>query len=77
MKGLEFERVAIIDTDDRTIPQPAALTDRNAYPVQHALDLQRECCLLYVAATRARDGLWMGWTGEASRFLGVTKDLET
>ncbi len=46
-------------------------------PVQRNHDLQRERCLLYVAATRARDGLWVGWSGKRSRFLMtrmVTRD---
>ncbi len=71
MKGLEFERVAIVDVDDRSIPAPIALTDPEADQVQYKTDLQRELCLLYVAATRARDGLWVGWSGTPSRFLGV------
>ena len=70
MKGLEFERVAIIDADDRTLPAAAALTDASDDPSQRAVDLQRELCLLYVAATRARDELWVGWSGKPSRFLG-------
>jgi hypothetical protein len=74
MKGLEFERVAIFDADDSTIPLPISLTDKAADATQHQLDLQRECCLLYVAATRARDDLWIGWSGKPSRFLGPMLD---
>lgn len=71
MKGLEFVNVAIVDADDHTIPSPAALTDRAADPTQHAADLQQEACLLYVAASRARESLWVGWSGKPSRFLGA------
>lgn len=68
MKGLEFTRVAIVDLTDEWFPEPLALsTDDQA---QRAADLQREACLLYVAATRARDELWVGWHDEPSRFLG-------
>ncbi len=70
MKGLEFKRMALVDVDDATIPSPYALTDAAADEVQHRVDLQREQCLLYVAATRARDELWVGWSGKPSRFLG-------
>ncbi len=71
MKGLEFERLAIVDVDDRTVPMPAALTSHNEDPEQAKSDMQRELCLLYVAATRARDELWVGWSGKPSRFLGA------
>ena len=68
MKGLEFKRVAIVDLTDEWFPEPMALADDD--PVQRAADIQREACLLYVAATRARDDLWVGWHGDPSRFLG-------
>ncbi len=69
MKGLEFRAVAVVDVDDDTVPLPAALTDKSADPVQHRVDLTRERCLLYVACTRARDHLWLGWQGKPSRFI--------
>lgn len=71
MKGLEFRCVAIADVDDRRVPSPAAITSQSVDPAQHASDLQRELCLLYVAATRARDQLVVSWNGTPSRFLGV------
>ncbi len=37
--------------------------------MQHASDLELEKCLLYVAATRARDGLYLTWAVTPSRFL--------
>ena len=70
MKGLEFQRVAIVDVHDRTIPNPAGLTDSADDPARAEADLRRELCLLYVAATRARDELWVSWSGKPSRFLG-------
>lgn len=69
MKGLEFRCVAIADVDDDTVPSRHALTDRHADEVQFRADLQRELCLLYVACTRAREELWLGWSGKPSRFL--------
>lgn len=69
LKGIEFRCVAVIDVDDDTVPLPFALTDRFADEVQHRLDLKRERCLLYVACTRARDDLWLGWSGRPSRFF--------
>jgi len=70
MKGLEFRAVAVVDVDDARVPSHMAMTDKVADEVQYRLDLRRECCLLYVACTRARTHLWVGWSGNASRFLG-------
>jgi hypothetical protein len=69
LKGLEFRCVAITDCDDDNVPARWDLTPFVDDPVQRNHDLQRERCLLYVAATRARDGLWVGWSGKRSRFL--------
>ncbi|MGB3674897.1 MAG: 3'-5' exonuclease, partial [Candidatus Nanopelagicales bacterium] len=71
MKGLEYERVAVSDADDASVPAGWAMTERDDDPVQHASDLELEKSLLYVAATRARDGLYITWSGTPSRFLGV------
>jgi len=38
-------------------------------PVQHAADMLRERCLLYVACTRARDRLVVTSSGTPSRLL--------
>ena len=70
MKGLEFRCVAVVDVDDGRVPSRSSLTDKASDEVQHRLDIQRELCLLYVACTRARDHLWVGWSGKPSRFLG-------
>jgi superfamily I DNA/RNA helicase len=53
-----------------TVPAPSALTGAAAGdPVAHAQDLQRERCLLFVALTRARDHLYISYTGSPSAFL--------
>ena len=70
MKGLEYERVAVSDADDDSVPAAWAMTGRDEDEVQHVADLELEKCLLYVAATRARDGLYITWSGTPSRFLG-------
>jgi superfamily I DNA/RNA helicase len=69
MKGVEFRCVAVIDLDDDTVPLRWAVTPQHADPVQHTADLQRERCTAYVAATRAREDLWIGRSGRPSRFL--------
>jgi superfamily I DNA/RNA helicase len=70
MKGLEFQAVAVIGAADGTVPAPNALTAAAADPVAHAHDLQRERCLLFVALTRARDHLYISYSGSPSAFLG-------
>ena len=71
LKGLEYRCVAIVDADDDTIPMPKAVTDAAIDEAQHEADLRRERCLVYVACTRARDELWLGWSGKRSRFLST------
>lgn len=69
MKGLEFQAVAVIGVADGVMPAPSALTHATADPVAHAQDLQRERCLLFVACTRARDHLYVSYSGAPSPFL--------
>lgn len=69
MKGLEYRAVAVIGVADDHVPFPPELTPANTDPVQHEADLQRERCLVYVACTRAREDLWIGWSGTPSRFI--------
>ena len=63
MKGLEFQAVAVIGVADGTAPAPSALTGAATDPVAHAQDLQRERCLPFVACTRARDHLYVSYSG--------------
>ena len=70
MKGLEFQAVAVIGVADGIVPVPSAVTPREDDPVAHAQDLQRERCLLFVACTRARDHLYLSYSGSPSPFLG-------
>lgn len=69
MKGLEFRAVAMLDVGATSVPPSIAVTDAGEDPVRHAQDVQRERCLLYVAATRAREALAVSWTGKPSRLL--------
>lgn len=69
MKGLEFQAVAVIGVADGTVPAPNALTEADSDQVAHAQDLQRERCLLFVALTRARDHLYISYSGSPSAFL--------
>jgi superfamily I DNA/RNA helicase len=69
MKGLEFQAVAVIGVDQGLVPEPAAITPETEDPVTHALDLQRERCVLFAACTRARDHLFVSATGAPSTFL--------
>jgi superfamily I DNA/RNA helicase len=71
MKGLEFQAVAVTGVTEGAVPAPAAVTSETVDPVAHALDLQRERCVLSVACTRARDHLYVSYSGRPSPFLGL------
>jgi AAA domain/UvrD-like helicase C-terminal domain len=75
MKGLEFQAVAVIGVDERSVPAAAAVTPEHEDPLAHAQDLQRERCVLFVACTRARDHLFVSYTGVASPFLSADRLL--
>ncbi|OSP44759.1 DNA helicase UvrD [Streptomyces sp. 13-12-16] len=74
-KGLEFRCVAVIGVNDEALPFPKAVTPPEVDPKQYETDMLSERCLLFVACTRARDSLFVSWSGEPSTFLteaGVT-----
>ena len=68
-KGLEFQGVAVIGVEQGLVPDLTAVTPESEDAVEHAQDLQRERCTLFVACTRARDQLYVSGTGEPSVFL--------
>jgi superfamily I DNA/RNA helicase len=69
MKGLEFQAVAVIGAEHGSVPAASALTPFSEDPLAHDQDLQRERCLLFVACTRARDHLYVSYSGQPSPFL--------
>ncbi|WP_370011843.1 AAA family ATPase [Nocardiopsis sp. LDBS0036] len=69
MKGLEFRCVAVVGADREHLPLDSQVTDVSEDPVAHSHDLQRERNLLFVACTRARDSLYVSYSGEPSPFL--------
>jgi hypothetical protein len=69
MKGLEFQAVAVIGVEQGTVPAGSAVTPSAEDPLAHDQDLQRERCVLFVACTRARDHLYVSYTGHPSPFL--------
>ncbi|MHA7181622.1 3'-5' exonuclease [Arthrobacter sp. MDB2-24] len=68
-KGMEFTRVVLFGVSDQYLP--AAHQSKNLAPAEQADALLRERSLLYVAATRARDGLVVSWSGKPSELLGT------
>ncbi|MCA9288021.1 MAG: AAA family ATPase [Phycisphaerales bacterium] len=67
-KGLEFRYVFVIACRESAVPADFALkaaTDADAVEVV----TRRERSLLYVAMTRARDGVYISWSGQRSPFL--------
>ncbi|WFE35605.1 UvrD-helicase domain-containing protein [Micromonospora sp. WMMD975] len=69
MKGLEFRCVALAGATAKTIPFAKEVTPAEVDQVQHDNDLLRERCLLFVAATRAREALYASWSGAPSPYL--------
>ena len=69
MKGLEFRCVALAGVTARAIPFAKEVTPAEVDRVQHDNDLLRERCLLFVAATRAREALHVSWNGAPSPYL--------
>jgi hypothetical protein len=67
-KGLEFKAVLVADVSSETVPLPFALKN-NKDPQDFEESLQREKQLLYVSITRARDEVYVTWTGAPSEFL--------
>ncbi|MBQ0995028.1 UvrD-helicase domain-containing protein [Streptomyces sp. RK62] len=68
-KGLEYRYAAVVGVNDAALPNPSAVTPEDVDRLQHEADLAAERCLLFVACTRARDGLYVSWTGQPSPFL--------
>ncbi|GGR33234.1 UvrD-helicase domain-containing protein [Streptomyces roseolus] len=71
-KGLEYRCVAVVGVHDGAVPYPKAVTPADVDLRQHEADLLAERCLLFVACTRARDGLYVSWAGDPSPFLLTT-----
>ena len=69
MKGLEFRCVAVAGAGRAAVPLTQAVTPASEDPVRHALDLQQERCLLFVACTRARERLRVSWSGPRSALV--------
>jgi superfamily I DNA/RNA helicase len=69
MKGLEFQAIAVIGVEDGLVPAPAAVTPADTDQLAHQQDLLRERCVLFVACTRARDHLFVSYSGKPSQFL--------
>jgi superfamily I DNA/RNA helicase len=69
MKGLEFRCVAVIGVTAHAVPFAKEMTPAEVDRLQHDSDLLRERCVLFVACTRAREVLYVSWSGKASPFL--------
>ncbi|NES28141.1 AAA family ATPase [Micromonospora terminaliae] len=74
MKGLEFRCVAVIGATERAVPFAKEVTPPEVDPLQHDSDMLRERCLLFVASTRAREALYVSWSGPPSPFLAYAAD---
>ncbi|MEU4772681.1 UvrD-helicase domain-containing protein [Micromonospora sp. NPDC023644] len=69
MKGLEFRCVAMVGATAKAVPFTKEVTPPEVDQLQHESDMLRERCLLFVASTRAREALYVSWSGTPSPFL--------
>ncbi len=69
MKGLEFRCVVVAGVGAKMVPEPNAVTPAGVDQHAHDQDIEREKCLLFVAATRAREELLVTWHGQPSAFI--------
>ncbi|MET8571027.1 DEAD/DEAH box helicase [Streptomyces sp. NPDC004783] len=69
MKGLEYRCVAVAGATASAFPFPPAVTPADVDRLQNATDLAAERCLLFVACTRAREALYVSYSGRPSEFL--------
>jgi superfamily I DNA/RNA helicase len=67
-KGLEFRVVALVACDQGVLPLEERVSDvADEFELDEVLATERQ--LLYVAATRARDRLWISGVVPVSEFL--------
>lgn len=67
-KGLEFKVVFVIDSDNQNLPLSSVIRSIND-PIEHKDILEKEKNLFYVSLTRARDEVYVTWTGEKTSFI--------
>ncbi|WP_219465693.1 UvrD-helicase domain-containing protein [Nonomuraea rhizosphaerae] len=70
LKGLEFDRVALIGVAEGVVPEPPP-SNAPEDPAARARALLRERSMLYVACTRARSILYISHSGRGSPFLSL------
>jgi superfamily I DNA/RNA helicase len=67
-KGLEFRVVVVLACDEGVLPLEERVVDvADEFELDEVVATERQ--LLYVAATRARDRLWISGVAPASEFL--------
>ncbi len=67
-KGLEFRAVAVMACDDEVLPSQSRIEEvGDGGDLQEVYETERQ--LLYVACTRAREGLWVSGVRPESEFL--------
>lgn len=73
-KGMEFTRVVLFGMSESNLAAGA----KSGHLAQADLDdaVLKERSLLYVAATRARDGLVVSWSGPPSKLLGTKQQAQ-
>jgi len=68
-KGLEYQKLAIVAACEGILPRAGIGQYRESDPARYERELKKARSLLFVAETRARDGLSVSWHGTPSQFL--------
>jgi hypothetical protein len=67
--GLEYRYTAVVGVNDRALPNSAAATPQKLDRLQHEAALAAEAACCSPPCTRARDSLYVSWTGQPCPFL--------
>ena len=68
-KGLEYQQMIVAGVSDGILPATRVAGLRDTDPLRYEREVKQARSLLFVAATRARDGLAISWHGAPSPFL--------
>ncbi|WP_433205306.1 UvrD-helicase domain-containing protein [Dactylosporangium sp. CS-047395] len=68
-KGLEYQKLAIVGVSQGVIPRTGIDRYRHDDPARYEREVRKARSLLFVAVTRARDGLAVSWHGSPSQII--------
>ncbi len=70
VKGIEYDYIVVAGAGAEHLPKASTVDRPGMTETDRAYALLRERSLLYVALTRARNGVLVTWAGQRSPLLG-------